>query len=380
MIPLCRALVVGLLVASLGLLSVASGLRAPAGALPQRIDDRQFWRMVSDFSEAGGYFRSDNLVSNENTFQAIIPELKKRTTLGGVYLGVGPDQNFTYVVALEPRLAFIIDIRRQNLLLHLLYKALLERGTDRAAFLSYLFSRPRPKGLNPQAGPDVLFEAFRNVSPDPALFQKNLHDVINHLVHHHAFYLSADDRRAIEYVYRAFYAGGPDLRYSFPRQDDWRRFPSYAELQVTTDEQGENHGYLSSERAFGVLRELEVGNRLIPVVGDFSGQKAIRAVARYLKEHGATVTAFYTSNVEMYLFRNNRWKEFIENVAELPTNETSTFIRAYFGFGGRGLYPGVMRGTGGMRSAILLDPIGALVADVKAGRIQSYADLADRTK
>src|SRR4051812_26344018 len=100
--------------------------RAPVVTLPlpAGYSDEEFWRMVSDFSETGGYFRSDNFVSNETTFQEVIPDLRRKTKPGGVYLGVGPDQNFTYMVALRPAIAFIVDIRRQNMLQHLLYKAL----------------------------------------------------------------------------------------------------------------------------------------------------------------------------------------------------------------------------------------------------------------
>src|SRR2546430_14944461 len=101
---------------------------------------------ISEFSEPNGYFRADNFVSNETTFQYVIRELKK-VTPGGVYLGVGPDQNFTYVVAMRPKIAIIFDIRRQNMLQHLMYKALIEMSSDRADFISRLFSRKRPEGL-----------------------------------------------------------------------------------------------------------------------------------------------------------------------------------------------------------------------------------------
>ena len=37
-------------------------------ALPARLSDRAFWKMIGDFSEPGGYFRSDNLISNESTY------------------------------------------------------------------------------------------------------------------------------------------------------------------------------------------------------------------------------------------------------------------------------------------------------------------------
>src|SRR5688572_10947111 len=103
--------------------------------LPRQISDEVFWQMVSEFSEEGGYFHSDNFVSNETLFQRVVPDLKKNAP-GGAYIGVGSDQNFTYLVAIQPRIAFIIDIRRQAMLQHLMYKAIIELSEDRADFLS----------------------------------------------------------------------------------------------------------------------------------------------------------------------------------------------------------------------------------------------------
>src|SRR5437764_12414344 len=127
-------------------------------SLPEELSDKAFWKLVTDFSEAGGFFRSDNFVSNETTFQYVIKDLKK-TKPGGVYLGVGPDQNFTYIINMQPKLAIIFDIRRQNMLQHLMYKALIETSSDRADFVSRLFSRTRPKGLDSKTSPEKIFTA-----------------------------------------------------------------------------------------------------------------------------------------------------------------------------------------------------------------------------
>src|SRR4029078_11943367 len=134
-----------------GLLWAPSGSLVAAEELPKQLSDASFWKLATDFSEPGGYFRSDNFVSNEEMFQFVIPDLKKITKPGGVYLGVGPDQNFTYIVALQPKIAFIFDIRRQNMMQHLMHKALIEASKDRADFLSRLFSRPRPEALKTSA-------------------------------------------------------------------------------------------------------------------------------------------------------------------------------------------------------------------------------------
>ncbi len=109
---------------------------------PVRYTDAGFWALVKDLSEPAGFFRSDNFVSNEVPYQGVIPELQGIVGTGGVYLGVGPDQNYTYIAATRPRLAFILDIRRQNMLQHLLYKSIFELSADRVEFLSRLFSRP----------------------------------------------------------------------------------------------------------------------------------------------------------------------------------------------------------------------------------------------
>src|SRR5205814_381591 len=88
---------------------------------------------------------------------------------GRVYMGVGPEQNFTYIVALKPKIAFIIDIRRGNLDLQLMYKALFELSKDRAEFVSRLFSRRRPDGLGPQSSVRETFAASGLTSiTDPA--------------------------------------------------------------------------------------------------------------------------------------------------------------------------------------------------------------------
>jgi hypothetical protein len=347
-----------------------------AEPLPTHISDGVFWGMIAGFSEPEGLFRSDNFVSNETTFQEVIPELKKRSSSDGVYLGVGPDQNFTYITALQPRMAFIVDVRRQNMILHLLYKALIEPSVDRSDFLSRLFSRPRPAGLEETSTPKALFDAYREVAGDEMVFQKNLQDVEDRLVEEHGFPLTEEDLRSLEYVYRAFFSEGPDLRYSFPRQQSPRWFPTYAELIMATDRAGVNHSYLADEQNFRRLREFQRNNLLIPIVGDFGGEKAIRAVGGYLTEHGATVNYFYTSNVEQYLFQNDAWRRYYASVAALPIDENSTLIRAYFD-AGFVFPPGIV--TPDLHSVQRLDFIRSLVKAFDAGEIGTYQDVVERS-
>jgi hypothetical protein len=143
-----------------GALAVPSPRAAATGVdIPARLTDQDFWRLVTDLSEPNGYFRSDNLLSNEMWFQYIVPDLVGYLKPGGVYLGVGPEQNFTYIAALKPKMVFIIDIRRGNLHTQLMYKALFELSNDRADFVSMLFSRKRPDGLTASSSVHEIFTA-----------------------------------------------------------------------------------------------------------------------------------------------------------------------------------------------------------------------------
>src|SRR5260221_5750827 len=114
-------LLIAALILFVGFAATSARLRVRAAdeRLAPRLTDVEFWRLTEEFSEPNGYFRSDNLLSNEIFFQSVIPDLVQRTGPGGVYIGVGPEQNFTYIAALKPTMAFIPDIRRGNLQLQL---------------------------------------------------------------------------------------------------------------------------------------------------------------------------------------------------------------------------------------------------------------------
>ena len=373
-------------------LCVTPTSRSTVEALPQRLDDRTFWSLVSDFSEPSGSFRSDNLVSNEMTFQHVIPKLKAQNAPMSAYVGVGPDQNFTYVASLKPRIAFIVDIRRQNMLLHLMYKAIIEQSPTRAEFLSRLFSRPVPPGVSTTSSPDVLLAAFQNEKPDNVAFERNEADIYHVLGHDHGFTLTRADLGGIDYVFGAFFREGPEIRYSSGRGLGWQQpFPSYRELMIEHDAQGVQRGYLASETLYSTLRDLEQRNLIVPLVGDFGGPKALRSVARFLDVHHATVSVFYTSNVEQYLFRDSSWQRFYENVAAMPLDSHSTFIRAYFNNGGRVMriptpdptiggptaIPSPYASSVGPRSTTFLNPIALLLAAYSEGHINSYSDVVD---
>jgi hypothetical protein len=317
---------------ALSLTALFATIHVRADSLPGRLSDREFWTLISDLSEPDGNFRSDNLLSNELRLQHIIPGLTSVVKPGHVYMGVGPEQNFTYISSLRPAMAFIVDIRRGNLDLHLMYKAIFELSADRGEFVSRLFSKPRQAGLDPALSAAQIFGVYKQVDKSEALYLVNLKAIEDQLVRRHGFDLSVGDLAGIEYTYHAFFEYGPDLRYSSTSGGDSPSQPTYTDLMSAADAAGHLHGFLSSEEAFRVLKDLEGRNMLVPVVGNFGGPKAIRAVGDYVRAKASTVSAFYLSNVEQYLWQDDElWNRFCANLAALPIDDTSTLIRAIRG-------------------------------------------------
>jgi len=363
-----RSCFIGLLLASVLTLPVEPAAGRWAESIPTRLSDKDFWQLVEKFSEPSGYFQSDNLVSNERQFQNAVPALT-RFKRGGVYLGVAPDQNFTFILGLEPKIAFIVDIRRGNLHTQLMYKALIEMSKDRIEFVSRLFARAKPPGLGTTSTATDIFSAFDRVAPNEELMQDNLRAITTRLVKTHGFGLIDKDLEGIEYVYRMFVTFGPDLTYQSsssynrgPRGGGGgggRGMPTYAELQSSIDMEGRARSYLGSEENFRALKAFQEKNLIVPVVGDFAGPKALRSVGQYLAERNATVSVFYVSNVEQYLFQNGVAAQFYDNVATLPLDEDSSFLRS-------------------ARGLDVLDPIRALLRDFKEGRIGTWQDVTRR--
>lgn len=267
-------------------------------------------------------------MSNEIRFQSIIPELLRRAVPGRAYIGVGSEQNFTYIAAVHPTIAFIVDIRRGNLDLHLIYKVLFELSADRVEFVSRLFSRQRPAGLSSASTAADIFAAYRKAVPSKTLYEQNLRTIKTTLTARHGFQLSADDLKAIEFIYSSWFRYGPDIRYELTGRGGGANFPTYAALMTTADREGKNRSYLSAEETFRLIKDLQTRNLIVPVVGNFGGPKALRTIGAYLKQKETLVSAFYTSNVEQYLRQDGIWGNFCTSTATMPIDTRSLFIRS----------------------------------------------------
>jgi hypothetical protein len=260
-----------------------------------------------------------------------------------------------------------------------MYKALIELSADRAEFVSRLFAKPRPPSLGARSSVGEIFTAYAAVATNEALYRRQVLEMKNQLTKLHGFPLSPDDLEQLESIYFAFFWEGPSLRYSTgPGLGGLGRgvgFPSYEELMMATDWDGQARGYLSTEAAFQTLKGYQERNLIVPIVGDFAGPKALRGIGRYIRDHESVVSAFYVSNVEQYLFQDGRFDEFARNVATLPVDNRSTFIRSVwtrFGFTGTMLGPD--------SRATALYPVREFVKDFQDGLLQSYYDVNSRSR
>ena len=313
----------GVVMGSTLVLALATGC-ASRSRLPDDLSNEEFWRLFTTFSETGrSVGASENLVSNE---PRVAENARFLRSAGGVYIGVGPEQNFTYIAQARPRMAFIIDIRRENADLHLLYKALFELSGNRVEFVSRLFSRIAPENLSSSADVDTLFERFEQARPSAARLKLTREEIRARLQMARQFPLEPNDLDAMDRALQAFHDSGPAIHYwgSQVVEKDTLR-PSYARLMTMPDLSGQTRSYLADETSFRVVKEMHARNTIVPIVGDFGGPDAIRKVGNYVREHEGMVRAFYGSNVAVYL-TNQQMQAFCRNLAGLPVARGSQFV------------------------------------------------------
>lgn len=307
-------------------------LLLPLAAAPAvRAQGTGFSRLSLQLSEPGGYFDSDNLVSNETSYLHVIEALRARGVHGGAYIGVGPEQGFSYIAEIEPKLAIIIDIRRDNLLLHLLMKAMFHEAHNRLEYLCLLYGRPVPAHPGDWDGlPLDTLMAYLDQTPLDTALHASQHADLMRRVERFGLPLNAEDRTTLRRFHDEFAAAGLDLHYTSLNRPSRRNYPTARRLYAETDLAGHQASYLSTERRWRVVRDLQRHDRIVPVVGNLAGTQAMGAIARYLREKRLAVSAFYTSNVEQYLFQFGTFGNFAANMRALPAGETSTIIRSWF--------------------------------------------------
>jgi hypothetical protein len=322
---------------------VAASLLCPTPALigqtpiaaPAPASTARFAERVAALSEPGGYFDTDNLISNERTFLSVLPDLRAAGVRGGAYLGVGPDQNFSYMAAIRPSVAVLVDIRRDNMLLHLLFKALFAESDTRVTYLANLCGRTPPADAAPWRARSIdQIVTYVSQAPAQPASVAELRERITRRLRTFGVPLSAGDLQTIARFHGRFIEDGLDLRFQSTGRAPQSYYPTLRDLVLGTDAQGARASYLADEDAFQFLRAMQARDAVIPAVGDLSGAAAMTAIARFLRAERLSVSAFYTSNVEFYLDRSGTYARFVENVRRMPWAENGVIIRSRFTGGG----------------------------------------------
>jgi hypothetical protein len=326
--------------------------------------DQSLARVIADLSEPETGRPADNLVTNEDSFGRVAGELERLAPEAGVYLGVGPDQNLTYIARARPRLAFVVDFRRRNALLHLAHKALFAMAPDCASYLARLTARsPGPIPEDPTA--DQLVEAFSGPEMDRGRLGRAIAEVADYL--EALGVVGVDEWPELAKIQARLAGPGLDSRFlALPM------YPTLGHLIRSRDRSGRPAHFLARESWYRAVREAQLGGRVVPVVGDFAGSRALPALGGWLRARGLAVSVLYISDVEFFLLRNGRFAAYVENLGRLPWRDGAVLIRSSTR---EIVHPDRAPGDS---STTILRPVAPFLEAARAGRIRSVDDLFAR--
>jgi hypothetical protein len=329
---------------------------------------------VERLSEPGGDFGGDNLISNEQSYLHVMPALERAQLNGGAYVGVGPDQNFSYIAQIKPEIAYIIDIRRDNLLLLLLFKALFAEAPTRVEYLCLLTGRAAPEHPERWASAtiDSIIAHIDGTKPQPDSEQRRIRTRLEARIIKFGVALSPADLETIANSRTPFVEEGLSLVFQARGQPRRSYYPTLRTLLTENDRAGHQLSFLASEPAFQFVRDLQARDLIVPVVGDVSGRHAMRAIAADMVARSVRLSAFYISNVEYYLFQGRSFGAYVENVKRFPHHDRTLVIRSVFPSGGSRTLP---QAVPGYYSTSLVQPFHVMLADIADGKYKSYGDL-----
>jgi hypothetical protein len=338
---------------------------------PDSVGD--FAALVRGLSDAGGYFDTDNLISNERGYQQVLGAMDRLGVRGGAYIGVGPDQNFTYIARVRPRIAFVVDIRRDNMLQHLLFKALFTRAANRAEFLALWTGRPVPGDVASYAARGIeSLVAWIDATPASIASAQRAKAFVREEVQRSGMALSAQDMATIARFHDAFITDGLSLRFTSTGRAPQPYYPTLRQLILEHDASGRMRGFLAAEDDFQFVRSLQRRNLIVPVTGDLAGPRTLSLIGKYVAANKARVSTLYVSNVEDYLIRDGRFPSYVAAVQSLPRDTNAVIIRSYFGGGG---HP---ESTADYYATQLLQRMDAFVNDVGVASVPRYRELVVR--
>ena len=256
----------------------------------------------------------------------------RNAVAGGVYLGVGPEQNLTYIAAIRPAMA----LRRGHPppgrdAAPAVQGRIFELATDRADFIALLFSKPRPPDLDGATPIQRHLEPPTRRSPtDPRPgVEKRRPDRESADARSHRFTFTAAESAPARsrFVPHSSCMVPTFRRAAGAAPDGWVEAVAAARSPISpaghTMIAGEPQSFLSTEQNF------QIGRRRCTRRISSSRSAEISPAPRRsapsgttFRQRGAVVSAFYVSNVEQYLFQDGKARAFYDNVAALPVNDT----------------------------------------------------------
>lgn len=336
----------------------------------------QFASLSQKLSEPNGYFDTDNLISNETSYLHVMGKMRQMKINGGAFIGVGPDQSFSYIAQIRPNIAFMVDIRHDNLLQHLLFKSLFESARNRIEYLCLFFGKPVPADLKSWDSRSIqeIVSYIDKTAKDTKLFDAT-HAALQAKIKSYGIKISDAELATIKRMHTEFFTNGMDLKFTSHGRGSRAYYPNYRDLTLEKDLTGKQCNYLANEDDFRFMKSLQERNLVIPVTGDLAGTHALKSIAAYLNERGEKVSAFYTSNVEFYLSRGDDFDRFATSVKLLPRAANSVIIRSYFNGTFGYSHP---QSVSGYYSTQLLQTMDSFVKEFSAGGLQSYTDVISK--
>jgi hypothetical protein len=334
-----------------------------------------YGRAFLTLSEPAGYFPSENVVSNEMSYLHVLDAMRREGVTGGAYIGVGPDQNFSYIAAIRPQVAFMFDIRRDAMIEHQLFKTVFAMSRNRLEYLCILLAKPVPSSVGTWKDSSLKsIIAFIDTTNASVEFAKSSEIEIEARARRFGIPLSDNDIGVLALYRAAFIRYGLDVQYSSLNGSMMGNMPGWRELLVEVDRAGNQLNYLAADSLFQIIKRMQAENRIIPVTGNAAGPTALRRIGDDIRARGLVVSALYMSNVEQYLWRDGGFPGFAANVKALPRTGRSVIIRSFFGGGrtGMGWHPLLVAGY---NSTQILQSMDAFVTEYDAGRIRSYNEL-----
>src|SRR6478736_2051757 len=250
LLPLPHRLRAAVAIALLALCGGGGHAQAPAPPAAS------FAGQIAALSEPEGYFDTDNLISNEQGYLTVLQDIERAGFRGGAYVGVGPDQNFSYIAAARPDVAFIIDVRRDNLLLHLLFKALFSLARTRVEYLALLCGRAPPadvEGWRNRSVEALAAYVDQTAAPEPAAVTV-LRARVTKAVAGFGVTLSDADRETIDRFHRRFIEAGLGLRFQSFGRGPQSYYPTLRDLILAGDGSSRQQNYLASEDGFQFVK------------------------------------------------------------------------------------------------------------------------------